>query len=135
MTVVSKHFVQFISPGTFVPEITTKEIDSWDVNQACEMAKTIKERHAATPYAFRFITRGREAHDLDSKELTRSNLYYLGGVVRTREEVLAGTDQDEKIVRWNLEFDPDIKRIIVNTNSWKFTGALGDDDVVLEWNQ
>lgn len=26
----------------------------------------------------------------------------------------------------------DYKRVITNTNSWKFTGAMGDDDVVLE---
>lgn len=31
---MKKHFVEFSSPGTLVPEITIQEIDSWDVKEA-----------------------------------------------------------------------------------------------------
>lgn len=134
MSDISKHFVEFFSPGTFMPETSVREIEFWDVGLACEMAKSIKERHAAVPYAFRFITRSRGANDLDSRVTASSHLYYLGGVMRTREEVLAGDDPEERTLRFNVECNG-IKRIIVNTNSWKFTGELRDDDVVLEWER
>ena len=54
---MQKHYVTFISPGTFVSESTTKEVDSWDVKTAFEMSKTISERYNATPYAFSFFTK------------------------------------------------------------------------------
>ena len=70
---MKKHFVTFFSPGTFVSETTEKEIDSWDVEKAKELARSIKERHGATPYGFRFITRSRNDDELDSKVSDRSN--------------------------------------------------------------
>ena len=76
---LEKHFVVFYSPGTFVAESNEKPIDAWDVAQAMEMGRTILQRHNATPYGFRFITRGRNDEDLDSKQIASSPLYYLGG--------------------------------------------------------
>lgn len=46
---IKKHFVTFLSSGTFVSEQTTREIDSWDVNKAKEMARSVLERHDSTP--------------------------------------------------------------------------------------
>ena len=40
------------------------------------------------------------------------------------------TDPAECILRANVECNG-IKRIVVNDNSWRFTAALADDDVVL----
>lgn len=126
------HFVTFYSPGTFFPEATTKEIPSWDIEAAKEMAHGISERYGATPYAFRFSTRSRGPADLDSKETSKSSLYYLGGRIETREEVERRNDPKEDILRGNMRAN-NIDRIIVNTNSWRFTGALGPDDVVLDF--
>jgi hypothetical protein len=128
---MQRHFVEFLSPGTFVSETTEKPIDSWNVDVAVRMAADICERYNARPYGFRFITRGRKDDELDSRVLDRSGIYYLGGVVRTADEVLAGTDPDERILRSNVESNG-FKRIIVNDNSWRFTTALRDDDVVLD---
>jgi len=127
---MTQHFVEFYSPGTFVSETTKKPIDAWDVDRAVEMSRSVSERYGATPYGFRFTTRSRGPDDLDSKETARGPMYYLGGVVRTAAEVLAGTDPDERILRANVKCNG-YKRIIVNDNSWRFTAALADDDIVL----
>lgn len=132
MTGMQQHFVTFYSPGTFVSETTQLSVESWDVEIAKQMARSIKERHAATPYGFRFSTRGRGPNDLDSKEIASSNLYYLGGRIETREEIEARNDPKEAILRSNMRINL-IDRVIINDNSWRFTAPLGDGDVVLDW--
>ena len=127
-----KHFVTFYSPGTMVAEASTKPIDSWDVNAAMEIARSIKERHGATPYSFRFTTRERGDDDLDSKVVETSNLYFLGGRVETREEVDARDDPKEAILRSNMKING-YDRIVVNDNSWHWTQPLNADDVVLDF--
>lgn len=129
---VQKHFVEFCSPGTLISETTAKEIDSWDVDKAVAMSRDIAERHNARPYGFRFMTRSRGPNDLDSKVTARSHFYWLGGTIRTAGEILSGTDPHEDVLRSNVRIN-NFKRIIVNTNSWKFTAPLGDDDVVLDY--
>lgn len=47
-----KNIVTFLSPGTFASEATNKDIESWDVSLAMDMAKNIVERHGAKPYGF-----------------------------------------------------------------------------------
>jgi hypothetical protein len=129
---MQKHFVTFFSPGTFVSEDTTKEIDSWDVEKAKKMAHSITERYAATPFGFQFTTRSRGSDDLDSKVSAKSPMYYLGGKVETLEEVEARNDPKEEILRANMRCNG-WHRIITNTNSWKHTAPLNKGDVVLDW--
>jgi len=129
--VMTRHFVTFYSPGTLVAETTTKPIYSWDVETAKQMAAKITERHGARPYAFAFTTRGRSEDDLDSKETARSCRYYLGGRIRTLEEVRADAVPDERILLSNMEGN-DWKRVWESTSGWKWTQPLGDDDVVLD---
>ncbi len=128
---MQKHFVHFLSPGTFVSEETVQPIDSWNVDDAVRMAADIVERHAARPYGFRFTTRARGDADLDSKVVDQSGVYYLGGTVRSREEVLAGTDPKEEILRSNVRNNGYLG-IVTNDNSWRFTGPLREGDVVLD---
>lgn len=129
---MKKHFVEFLSPGTFVSEVTDREIDAWDVDTAMAMATDIVERHSARPYGFQFTTRERNDDELDSREIARSGTYYLGGEVLTREQVEARNMPTEEVLRSNMRIN-DIERIIVNTNSWKFTAELKDKDTVLEF--
>lgn len=128
---MKKQFVVFYSPGTIVAETTIKPIDSWDVEQAIEMAKGIKERHGATPYGFCFITKERTAKELDSQETQRSNMYYLGGNVYTLEEIKARNDPKDKILISNMEGNG-YNKVIVNNNSWQITQPFRKDDVVLQ---
>ena len=125
-----KHFVTFLSPGTFVSETTTKEIDSWSVDLAMRMARDIKERHGATPYGFRFETKASDGWE--PRTVKSSGIYYLGGTLLTIDDV---PDTDEnKTLRWNMK-NNDIETVIENTNSWKVTMPFNKSkDVLLEWN-
>lgn len=127
---MKKHFVTFRSPGTFLSEETTKEIETWDVTKAQKMAEEIKERHNAVPYGFYFTTRERKENALDSERTAQSGMYYLGGTIMTLEEVKARNNPDDAILICNME-NNNIAKIVVNTNSWKSTMPLRDEDVVL----
>ncbi len=129
---VHQHFVTFYSPGTFVSETNEKPIDSWDTNKACDMAKSVTQRYNATPYGFRFSTRSRGEGDLDSKETHISPMYYLGGTVETLAQVKRRATEKDRILIANMEGNK-WGRIITNTNSYRFTANLQEDDVVLEW--
>ena len=129
---MEKHFVTFYSPGTLMSEVSVKPIDAWDVEAATEMARSIMERHGATPYGFRFTTRSRGDDDLDSKVSKTSPTYFLGGRIETLEEVEARDDPNEKILRFNMRSNG-WSRIVVNDNSWRVTQPLEDGDVVLDF--
>lgn len=129
---VEKHFVQFYSPGTLFSEVSSFPIDDWNVDAAVKMANGITERHGAVPYGFRFVTKGRSADDLDSRVTNRSHMYFLGGKIRTYDEVLADNLPDEETLRFNMRANG-YDRVIVNTNSWKCTLPLDRDDVVLDY--
>lgn len=126
------NFVIFFSPGTFVAESSMKPIDSWDVNKAMEMARSIKERYNATPYGFQFITKERKDDELDSKEVKRSNMYYLGGTILTLEEIKQKNNPSDRTLISNMECNG-WDRVIENNNSWKWTQPLNKDDAVLQF--
>lgn len=128
---MKKHFVTFMSPGTFVSESTTKPIDKWDVDRAVEMAKEIKERYNALPYGFYFTTRKRVGKEFDSHESDRGNMYFLGGDILTLEDVVNRKDPKDRILISNMKGN-NYDRVIVNKNSWMVTLPLEDDAVVLE---
>lgn len=128
---MQKHFVTFLSPGTFFAEYTTKPIDSWDIETAVDMAKDIYERYNARPYGFRFSTQSRGDDDLDSVRTLSSGIYYLRGKIETIDEVRARNDPQESILLSNMEhFGYD--RIITSIDGWKWTQPLLKDDVVLD---
>ena len=129
---MKKHFVTFYSPGSFVDETDTKEINDWDVNVAKDMAKNINQRYGAKPYAFRFTTKERGPDDFDSKVVKTSGMYFLGGRVRSIEEVILLNDPKEEILRWNMitnKYD----RVIETNNSYKRTATMSKEDVVLDF--
>lgn len=130
---LTQHYVEFLSPGTIFSETTTKEIPSWDVEAAVEMSHSVLQRHGARPYGFRFLTRGRKWGELDAEEIADSPIYWLGGTIETAEEILARNEPSEEMMRFNIR-SSGAKRIITNTNSWKFTSELKDDQVVLDYS-
>jgi len=128
---VEKHFVAFYSPGTLVSEQDELPIDSWDVDVAVSMAKDVRQRHSAVPYAFRFSTRCRTDDELDSRVARRSPTYFLGGTVLTLQDVLSRNDPNDKILIGNMKSNG-YERVLVNDNSWRATMPLFDGDVVLD---
>jgi len=127
-----KHFVIFFSPGTFVAETTQKPIESWDIDKAVKMSREITERYNAKPYGFCFVTRERKPRDLDSEEVERSTMYYLGGEVITLDELKAQNNSEYRILIENMECNG-WNRVVVNKNSRKWTQPLNDGDTVLDY--
>jgi hypothetical protein len=129
---LTKHYVTFLSPGTFVYEETTKEIISWDVNLVLEMVPNIKERYNATPFGFFFTTRERDEDDFDSKQTKKSNMYFLGGKVFTLKQLEEKADPDDRILIANMKCNH-CEKVIINTNSWRWTQALKEGDIILQY--
>lgn len=127
---VEKHFVEFLSPGTFVSESTTKEIDTWDISVAKKMASNIVERYNAKPYGFRFITRSRKDHELDSEITKTSGIHYLGGNVLTLAQVKARNNPKDAILISNMECNG-YDKVIENSNSFLITLPFRDKDMVV----
>lgn len=134
-----KHFVTFLSPGTFVSEETTKPIDTWDPVQAVTMGETIVERYGAKPYAFYFATflvadpiPDGEGGTLavQGKEVERSGMYHLGGKVESFDEVVARNDPKEETMRRNMEWN-DHQYVCITTNSYKHCAIFNEKDVVV----
>ena len=129
---MQKHFVIFFSSCTFITEQTQKPIDNWDKEKAVEMSRRITERYGAKPYGFCFTTRERKFTELDSREIKRSNMYYLGGDVLTLKELKAKNDPRNQILISNMECNGH-NSIVVNNNSWQWIQPLNDDDEVLNY--
>lgn len=125
--------VTFYSPGTFVSETTDIPIDSWDVEKAKEIAQGIVERHSSRPYGFRFRKRTL-ALTGQAVDVETSNFYWLGGKVLTLDEVRKLAEEDSRLVTLakNMEYN-DIPKVVMNDNSWRFTGPLEEGDVVLDF--
>lgn len=126
------HFVTFLSPGTFFSEKRELPIESWDVDAAIRMSESIIERHGARPYGFYFTTRGRNDDELDSSQKPKSGIYYLGGRVRTVEDVRRDAKPEEEILLANMERNG-YARVVENSNSYTWTAPLKEDDVVLDY--
>lgn len=137
MTPTTKHFVEFFSPGTFVSESSRREIPSWDILTAVEMANGIKERHNAKPYGFRFSTclvcdpipdgRG-GTMKVESKQTAQSEMHYLGGVVKKYDDIPESSETS--ILRSNMSGNG-YPLVIENNNSWRFTTYFEGRDCIV----
>ncbi|MDJ0921080.1 MAG: hypothetical protein QNI84_08120 [Henriciella sp.] len=128
---MQQHYVEFLSPGTFMSESSKREIASWDTAEAIRMMSGIVERHGTRPYGFRFSTRARDPNDLDSREVARSHFYYVNCDVLTAEEVLAETNAENRIMRANVE-NNGYKRIARTRTGWLGHFPMNDADEVIE---
>lgn len=124
------HFVTFLSPGTLVFEETEKPIKSWDVRKAVQMSKKVTERYNAKPFGFFFTTRQRSDSELDSKQVARSKMYYLGGKLMTLQQVKAEMP-DAEILISNMQCNK-IKQVLVNNNSWRVVVPFEAGDTLLK---
>lgn len=94
----TKIYAEFHSPGSFVDEVSSREIETMDPAAACEIVKEIKERHGATPYGFRFVSmlthepipdgKGGEMR-VEPKPLMKTGFFYLNATPMTFDDVEA----------------------------------------------
>ncbi len=140
MALRTEHRVEFLSPGTFMSEATSKAIREWDSVEAVAMSKGIEERHGATPYGFRFKTY--ITHDpipdghgdflkVEPKVVAKSGIYYITGTIRSIEQVVADDIADEMILRSNMLCNH-VAYIICNTNSYRTTMEFEAEDYVVD---
>lgn len=129
---MQQHYIEFYSPGTFVCETNLVACSAWDIEDAKRIASSIMQRHGARPFGFRFITRERSEEELDAKRVAQSPLYYLGGQILTLEDIEARGDPRDHLLLANMR-NMGIHKIVENRNSYLFTGALAEGDVVLDF--
>lgn len=135
-----KAFVTFFSPGTLFSETTTMSIDSWDCKKAVEMSKGIVERYDATPYGFQFLKKlvadpvsDGEGGTLKvvPKTVEESGIYFLGGRLRTYDEVVKDNKDGEDILRSNMRCNL-FAMVIENTNSYTSTNPFRENDHIVD---
>lgn len=134
-----KHYVTFVSPGTFVSETSEKPIAAWDTTAAVAMAETVRERYGARPYGFYFITyaeadpvsdrQGRKLR-VQAEETARSPFHFLGGTIETLDDVEARNDPKEDILRTNMKYGSPI--VVVNTNSYRSVQSFEENHVIVD---
>lgn len=125
-----KHFVQFLSPGTFSSESTVKEIDSWDIEKAKLMSQSIVERYGARPYGFRFFTEEKSNNESAAQVTATSGIYFLGGTLLSLADIIARNDPNDQILISNMQMNS-YDFVIVNENSYKITLPFSDNDHLL----
>ena len=127
---MKKDFVTFYSPGTFVAEMTTKQVPSWSIPKALKLMTDVKERHGAVPYGFRFTTKKRGLRDFEPKEVARSGMYYVNCRVETLDELTKRCDPTESTLLENMKRNG-WDRIVTSKTGWKWTQPLHEGDTVL----
>jgi hypothetical protein len=128
---MTKHYVMFLSPGSFTAESTTKEIDSWDISKAIGMANDIHERYDATPYGFVFFTKARGDADWEPAETARSGTYFLDCEVLTVEQLEAENNPEHRILLSNMRSNG-WRRIVRTTKGWQWHAPFRDGDVCVQ---
>jgi hypothetical protein len=134
MSKLIKEYVTFYSPGTFLAETSTKDCKWGDVNEALRLSKDIKERYNATPYGFRFERWERGDDEMNGHLTERSGMYYLGGTIKTVDEIEKECDPKNDILIQNMRSNG-YNRVLVNANSWGWTQPFEDEDILLGYPQ
>lgn len=135
-----QEYVIFLSPGTFVDEVSERPIATRDTREAVTMAKGISERYGARPYGFYFETRleAGKVRDTEGEEFetkpritNKTGIYYIQGRIRTREDVEREGKLDERILASKMHNEG--WEIVCETiNGYRHTGIFGALDLVID---
>lgn len=135
-----KHYVTFMSPGTFFSESSSKEISEWNPAEAVKLGQGISERYGAKPYGFyfeTFITRDPVDDgeggtlEIKPKSVASSGVYYLSGKLETYDQVVDRDDPKEEILRSNMRMNR-YAMLVTNTNSFRSTMPFNEKDFVVD---
>lgn len=141
MKPIEKHQVTFYSPGTFVSESSTYDIESWDTAKAVELSEKVKERYGAKPYGFVFETlltmpnipsANGDSFSVQPKLKERSGIHFLGGKLETYDDVVNRNDPKENILRSNMRYNEEARIVCINTNSYKSTIPFSEKDCIVD---
>lgn len=68
---------------------------------------------------------------MQSREVERSGVYYLGGEILTYEQMVEINDPSDEVLRSNMRAN-DFPLVIINRNSWKSANPFNEEDVLLD---
>lgn len=128
-------FARFYSPGTLFAETSERRLETGTLEEAVQAAKSVKERHGATPYGFDLITKivappvpDGEGGTLSvqPKEVDRKGRFYLGGKLLMYEDA-----EDGSIMASNMRCNR-YPICIENTNSYRFTYYFEEGDAIVD---
>lgn len=137
MKTETKHYATFYSPGTFVAETTEHEVPAWDTKVALKIAAGVSERYGAKPFCFIFTTLivtsevpgGQGGFMPESrKETGRSGRYFIGGRLRTLEQV--ELEEPESTLAWNMRTNR-WPVVIETCTPYRHTNVFEGEDVQL----
>ena len=134
-----KLFAKYFSPGTLFAETSERALEDGSLEEAVKLAAEISERHGALPYAFDLVTY-LVAEPVDDgqggtmnvprKEIGRDGRYFLGGEIIRYEEAVA-REGERSVWASNMMCNGD-PVCVQNTNSYKSTHILREQDVILD---
>lgn len=134
-----KHYVTFLSPGTFVSEETRRPVASHSVSEAVGAAHSVTERHGAKPYAFYFTTvlAADPVPDgeggllrVEEREVFRSGVHYLGGKLLTLDDLEARGDPSLRILVSNMKAN-NWPIVVENNNSFVVVRPFEEGDLIV----
>jgi hypothetical protein len=128
-----KHYVTFtssLSPGHFICNLSTREIDSWNVEKAIEMSKEVIEQYSSPPFCFYFTTRMCTDDESGSKVVKKSGKYFLGGTIKTIDDVAKENGPENAILLFNMRVNK-WDRVVETKSPWSWTSPFEPDDAVL----
>jgi len=134
-----KHYVDFLSPGTFVSEESSAPIEDWDTHKAAQMATHILERYGARPYAFRFRTMLTRdplpdgeggLFQVQPKEVAKSGLHFICGEV-IRYDDIPDDDKARRILKANMR-NTDCALAVETRNGYRHTAYYSSADCIVD---
>lgn len=134
---------EFLSPGTFITENRVVDLSHEHLNdrlrECVNKAKTIKERHNATPYGFRLrkIKRFEEVQvgdtimNLPEQVGKWSGTYFITGNIQSYHTV--PRTKDNNILLGNMWCNS-MWLVVTNTNSYRATHPFNEEDKIVGWD-
>lgn len=133
-----RHKVEFYSPGTFVSEVSVRQIGEWNTRVAVQLAGEITERHGARPFGFRFITEtvvsgiadgsGGEMPET-SKRINRSGTHFINGKILTLANVEAR--EPGSTLASNMRSNQ-IAAVVETSNSYRHVSEFREGDCIVD---
>lgn len=135
-----KHFVTFLSPGTFVSESSTKPIEAWRPEAAVQLVRNIIERHGATPFAFYFTTCIVPDEPVVSegvqlavvpREVEKSGRHFICGELERWDDVERRNLPSEETLRFNMRGNG-VPIVVTGASGYRWTHTFEECDCIVD---
>lgn len=127
---MSQISLNYFFQDTSRPDEVVMDLSAFDIGEAIEIAESSMDEWGDQPFAFQFVNRylkenGRYSHQF-------SPTYYLGGRVRTIQEIQSADKPDERELLRKMALCR-CDKVITTVTPCPVTLPFARDGVVLEW--